>query len=467
MDLHLDNLWARVAVASDEERAWLREYLTFEEARYVQPRGYRAKRVAPRQRCLLNVFTDSFPAGMVPVVDRAAAKAGFAVHVLDVRSPPFSFPSPPLAPDWLRGYQATAFRTVLERVRGVLWMPTGAGKTEVAIALVQAVPVRWLFLVHRKGLLGQAAERYEARTGERAGRVGDGYWREERFTVATFQTIAKALRTCDQSRQRANGLLGRAEGLIVDEVHALPAESHHAVAMSAPNAYWRVGLSGTPMGRGDKRSMLLVAALGPVIYRLAPERLIGEGVLARPVIRMLRVEQSCGAITWQGVYAQAVVRSGARNRVVVDAVRRAAKPCLLFVKELRHGRELCARLGKAGLRVEFAHGSDSTRWRVDRIAALVRGYLDALVATVIMQEGIDIPPLASVVVASGGRSAIAALQRIGRGMRSDDGRKATFEVWDFADVGHPWLERHTRERVRAYESEGFGVAPDGADSSAS
>ncbi len=57
-------------------------------------------------------------------------------------------------------------------------------------------------------------------------------------------------------------------------------------------------------------------------------------------------------------------------------------------------------------------------------------------------------------IANGGRSVIAALQRIGRGMRVTSD-KNTFQVWDVADHGCKLLERHTKARVRAYTSQGY------------
>lgn len=45
----------------------------------------------------------------------------------------------------------------------------------------------------------------------------------------------------------------------------------------------------------------------------------------------------------------------------------------------------------------------------------------------------------------------------GRGTRSDSGRKLEVELWDVRDVGHPWLVRHSRERMRAFIAEGYEV----------
>jgi hypothetical protein len=38
-------------------------------------------------------------------------------------------------------------------------------------------------------------------------------------------------------------------------------------------------------------------------------------------------------------------------------------------------------------------------------------------------------------------------------MRVTDDKK-TFEVWDINDLGNRWLEKHTRQRLKAYIGEG-------------
>ena len=453
MKFEVHNLYARLGEASDEERAFLfhEPPLTYRQGGFVTVRGKR--RHVDKVHRLYNPMNRTIPSGMVGAVSKAAERAGLAVELKDSRVRPSLVCAPDL--DWLYDYQATAVQRVLDMTRGILWMPTGSGKTEVAVGLSQAVEGRWLFLTHRKGLMGQAADRYELRTGEVAGRIGEGNWSEERFTVATFQSVSRALKA---RKPEALRLLESVDGIIVDECHVLPASSFWAVVMATKNAYYRVGLSGTPLARDDQRSRLAVAALGSVIYRLRPQELQERGVLAKPTITMTTVEQNSSKPTWQGVYGECIVRSAVRNRVVVDATLRASTPCLLFVKEIKHGRELVARLGKAGLVAEFTWGKHSDDWRKNCIASLERGALDVLVCSVIFQEGTDIPSLASVVIASGGQSAIAALQRIGRGMRSDGGKKKTFEVYDFNDTGHKWLEKHSKARRKAYQAEGFDVS---------
>ncbi len=467
MIIETGNLHARILQATPEETAWVSEYLAFEDT------TAHFRKVGAQRIRLFNVFAATFPTGFMALVKKAGEAEGYKIEVLDRRVAPAA-PDESADLGWLREYQRDAVAKVEQHGRGILWMPTGSGKTEVAAALALRFPVVWLFLVHRTTLGNQAADRYEKRTGLLAGRIGDSTWfvpDGARFVTATFQTISRALTKRDP---RVLNLLASAEGLIVDESHVLPAATFYQVALETPRAFWRVGLSGTPLAREDKRSLLAVGALGPVIFKLPTEQLIEEGVLAKPHIRMVHVKQECDAATFQGVYGKAVVRSTYRNRVVADTAARAEKPCLVFVKEIAHGKLVEKALWRAGLKTAFVWGTSSNDMRDTKVRDLRAGRLDVLVCSVVFQEGTDIPELRSVVVASGGKSVIATLQRIGRGMRVDrDGAGNVreggdkFEVWDIADKGcgcrglqHKgckWLDKHTKARLKAYGAEGHTI----------
>lgn len=449
MWIEVGNVMSRLSRYEPLERTWLQEYLTFTTK--VNRKGGGVLRKETR---MFNVLTDTFPSGWVPIVRKAAEREGFQVQLLDHRIAP-ALPDPQADIEWLYDYQEAAVDAVERSHHGILWVPTGGGKTEIACGLAKRLNCPWLFLVHRKSLLNQTAARFLARCGEQAGTIGEGRWQpSEWFTVATFQTLVRALKD-KRSRARAKALLEQAGGLIVDECHVLPADSFWKVAMLAKNAYYRVGLSGTPLARGDRKSTQAIAALGPVLYRIKAETLVDRGRLAKPTIRMVEVVQEVEAPTWQGVEGLAIVRSPLRNRVLTNIAKKAAKPALCFVKQLKHGHRLKQRFEKAGLKVEFAQGKHSVVWRENLVRSLERGDIDVLICTVIFQEGIDIPSLASVINAAGMKSIIAALQRLGRGLRTDQGKKMTVEVWDIHDKGNKHLEKHTRTRVKAYASEGY------------
>jgi len=467
----LGNLHAKVLRATDDETDWLRSKesgLVFDDKKKLFANG-KVEKVR-----FFDVIDGTFPAGFLPVTAKRAATASIKIETVDQRAKPtFNGIVKPVA--WLRDYQEGAVDTCIKETRGIIKVPTGGGKTEIAIGVVNKVPVRWLFLVHRKTLLEQSAQRYELRNrGETAGRIGEGKWKVgQRFTVATFQTLAAAYRKAHQltlegdftKMKELTAFFDQFEGVIVDECHVLPADSFWRVAMLLRNAYYRIGISGTPLDREDQRSVFAIGALGPQIYEILAARLIEEGRLARPLIRMVPVKHEFNQLDkwglkrswdWKKVYDEGVVRSKERNLTLITAVQKAEKPALVFVKDILHGQAFHRALVKRNIKTDFVWGKASLQTRQAVVRRLERGDLDVLVCSVIFQEGVDIPELRSVIIASGGKSVIAALQRIGRGMRRPDG-KETFEVWDVADDGNEWLARHAKQRRLAYQREGYSV----------
>lgn len=246
-----------------------------------------------------------------------------------------------------------------------------------------------------------------------------------------------------------------ADGLVAHNCHTLPAGTFWAVAMRCP-AWFRIGLSGTPLARGDKRSSLTIGAIGRVIYRIRPEVLQAEKVLAVPTLRMIRCEQLPTAKTYAGIYSEAIVGSAKRNALLVRMAKQADKPAWLFFRQIDHGKDLLARCARAGINAELVHGSHDVKRRQALVEAQKRGDLDLLICSVVFQTGWDMPGLRAVIIGSGDKSVIATLQRIGRGMRVDKASgKETFEVWDVWDEGHPTLDQHTDERFKAYQKEGY------------
>ena len=446
MRLKLGNVQCKVVEATDRERRWLFEYLSFADD---EGNPVAHLRGAPK---MFNDLAGTFATGFLPLVRAAAREAGHKVEMAEDgrrRAPD------PVDADlsWLREDQAEAVRVGLRARRGIFWWPTASGKTEIAVGLARRVPGRWLHLVPQVSLINQTAERFELRTGEPAGRIGDSEWREERFTVAMFQTLARKLKDGDA---RALALLAGAEGLGVDECHTMPANSFWRVVMRC-GAYYRFGYSGTPLDRTDQRSVLAIGALGPIIHRAHAEGLIRQGTIARPVIRLVEVAHEVEpGQTWAEVYEQCVISSAHRNALVLQVAMRAARPCLLFVRSIAHGRALEVLLGRR-MQVAFVWGNASTDQREEAVKHLVRGEVDVLITSAVFEAGVDIPSVRSVVVASGGKSTIAALQRVGRGLRVT-ADKTEVEVWDFADEGHRWLQRHTAARKRAYRREGYAVS---------
>lgn len=453
MLIAVENLRCTVADARSDETAWIDDILSFEQKRRPGARPFGDGRTHLYSRA-----TQKFPTGFLPAVLKYAQRDDVKIEVLDKRVRPAP-PDESIDISWLRSYQRAAVDRALERERGVFWHVTSAGKTEVAAALTKRSPtLRVLFAVHRLDLLEQTAARFLKRDAcDEVGMIGDGVWNPKRVTVASLASLYTSLHL-----ERTKKFLRSIDLVMFDEAHTLPAGSHYRVAMSMPNAFYRYGFSGTPFARGDQKSLYLWGATGPVIHRVSAEELITAGVVAQPTIHMLTCVQVLNAgARWDELYRRGVVESKPRNQLVLSAIARAAKPCLVFVKSIDHGRILEQALRTRGENVEFVWGSKSTAVRKAAIRRLVHGDTNVLIANVIFQEGIDIPELQSLVIAAGGKSIITVLQDVGRGMRRHDseGRetKSAFQVFDILDRGTRQLARHANDRLAAYAIEKYPV----------
>lgn len=498
MKLFVDNNETRVD-ASDEEVAWLTGYLQFEDSSnsFYMANG-QVGYAGSKQRRLYHYKRKTIPTGMAAKVLRKAKEQGFEVQVFDKRVRPAGL-DPDVDLDWLKtrrlnlddteegfrqgvAFQFESVQRCMVRTRGILWLPTGSGKTEVACGVIKATPVRWIFFAPEADLMENFADRYEMRTGEKCGRIGDGKWDVEdcRVVSATFQTLSRRLKD-PATHADVYAFLQSFQGYFVDEVHQLPADDFYGVAMSCPNAYYRFGMSGTALLRGDKRNMYIISAVGEVIYRVPATELIAAKHISRPDVKFIPVEVDpvpAPRMQWNTAYKRCIKGSKRRNETLAFIAEIAAKPALLFVRHEDHGKELLKLLReRGGMNVEFVHGKWSMKRRKALIEKLRWGDVDVAICTKVWQTGTDIPELAALIIGTGGASNIEAVQRVGRGTRvvydgEGDLVKDEVEIWEIYDIDpkqkNPatgrmkktrasMFENHSKERLDAYKVEGYPV----------
>jgi superfamily II DNA or RNA helicase len=463
MHFEIGNVLTR-ATGTEEEISVLDGYLTFEDERAKFRTTYgQVQAGAPSTFRMYNPWNGTFLSGLAKQAAKHLRANGVTVttHVVDLA--PCGVDAVTFRPEagvTLRDYQVQALDVARFVRRGIFAWGTGAGKTTLAVALSQQFPIRWGFFVHKLSLADQVARRYSELTGLRPGFIGDGR-RDEgdgQFIAVSWSSLKK-LSPADVE------MLKSFQGIFVDEVHTAASEVYTRVLKHTTNAYFRYGLSATPTDRGDLRAVYAVATLGPIIHQVRPGQLIERGLLAAPTIVMHKVRSAISqAPTWLGVYGETAIRNTRRNRMVVDLAAEHAKdgPTVVFVRSIAHGKALKVAIERAGQSTRFVNGSDSLTFRRHACRDLVSRSLGVLVVTDgVFAEGVDVPEIEHVIIASGGKSVINTIQRIGRGMRATS-TKNTFTVDDFFDVGcgkcagaaHrscQWLLRHTRDRKKTYE----------------
>ena len=390
--------------------------------------------------------------GLLPRIKRRMNSLGFHVIVKDVRQKPRIRESFEWFPQLLspgREYQVRAVEAALKWERGILWLPTGSGKTELALQIHKALGVKMLFLVHRNNLVLQTIGRYEKLTGRRAGRIGEGVFEDNPlFVAATLQTLYR-------KRKQLKDFFNSFDAVVLDEGHVGPSRTFATVMASIP-AYYRYAISGTPLDRSDERNVLLVGLTGRIIYHLKAITLVAQGILAKPTIKYVTYRSKGVRGSYKNVYTEGIVRNTVRNDLIQHICKVTETPTLVFVMRIEHGYELQKRLEGMGFSVEFVWGKVGG-WKREYLAKqLDKGTFEILIASTVFDMGVDIPGLRSIVIASSGKSVIASLQRLGRGHRTTEEKKEV-TIWDFYDASHRWLVDHSIQRQNTYREEGYEV----------
>ncbi|HKP51219.1 MAG TPA: DEAD/DEAH box helicase [Chloroflexia bacterium] len=218
--------------------------------------GWRGRAVHDNRRKCLRVLPIEYPAIRTTLSRFYAIKEGF-----DARP---SLPYPIEVKLQPRPYQTEALMAWRgAECRGVVVLPTGAGKTLVALMAIAAANTHTLVCVPTLDLLGQWRASLLANTNlgeEEVGSWGGGEKELKPVTVITYDSAAI------HSRILSNfGLL------VFDEVHHLPADTYRTIAEGAI-ATARLGLSATP-DRSDLRHSDLDHLVGPVVYERLPAQL--------------------------------------------------------------------------------------------------------------------------------------------------------------------------------------------------
>jgi superfamily II DNA or RNA helicase len=346
----------------------------------------------------------------------------------------------------MRPYQVEAVNDLLERQRGVAKMATNAGKTICIAAILQAVDKPGLVIVHTKELLHQTAERISIRTGEEVGKIGDGIWDPQKFTVGMIQTLSNRTKTEEFKFFDDNCVL------IVDECHHVSSNQMLDVLGKIPGKF-RFGFSGTPLKHDVLADMKLIAMTGDVVVDVPNEFLIDKGFSAKPIVHFYVIEsldEKLWEMDYQTAYKLCIVENDERNKIISNVAKDANGVVLILVNRIDHGLRLQELISGS----VFVNGGHSSEIRNEILDEMRNTDYGVYIATPIFDEGVDVPSVDNVVIAAGGKSHIKLLQRVGRGIRAKEGDNI-LHVHDFIDDTNEYLLNHSETRISIYEQEGF------------
>jgi superfamily II DNA or RNA helicase len=344
-------------------------------------------------------------------------------------------------------------------MRGVVVLPTGAGKTHVGTLAMATAGRPTIVLVYTRELLRQWHSVLTTTFAMPVGIMGDGLLDADHdLVVATYDS---AYRHFDH--------WGNRWGLVIfDECHRLSASTYTQAAqfLLAP---LRLGLSATPEGSDGELPPSLTEVVGPIVYRRTADELQGE-TLAPYEIRRIAVDLTdeeraryeeltterdaflrargikLGAPGGWEMFLRASAGSAEGRRALLAhherrLLARGAETKLAVLAELlqQHPREqvliftddtATAYEVSARFLLPVITHETPARERTEWMTLFRAGKLRALVASHVLDEGIDVPAAAVGILLSGSGSVREAVQRLGRILRrSPDKRQAVlYEV---------------------------------------
>ncbi len=331
------------------------------------------------------------------------------------------------------------------RRQGVVVLPTAAGKTYLAQLAMEATPRTTLIVVPTLDLMHQwYAQIEKAFPNAEVGLLGGGSRDRTAILIATYNSAAIHAET-----------LGNRYALqIFDECHHLPTDFFKVIAEYAIAPY-RLGLTATPE-RSDGTHRHLDTLIGKIVYRKTPEELSGAALADHKIVQMrvklsdleqaqydkaiatrnqfLRQSNiSLGSLEGWQLFVQASARSpqgrkamlahreakeialgtDAKLRVLINLIEKhKAERILIFTND----NATVYRISQQFLIPAITYQT-AVKERHDILTRFKAGEYKTLVASHVLNEGVDVPDARIAIILSGTGSTREYVQRLGRVLR--------------------------------------------------
>lgn len=462
--LKIKNDYSWLQTDSETLKTNLWRALRFRDKNYFHSRLYKQK-LWDGYNEFYKKESGRFLTGLLPEVQLALEVWDIECQVIDQRDK-FEFAHKKIddqflnqwgGPITLRDYQVDFTNAIIEHKRGVIFAPTSAGKTEIMIAILKAMPPNTpaLILANKKSLCDQNYERMMEWKFENVGRLYDKYKEPNIITVATVQSLHKI-----------DKILPKIKVLVVDEIHNMMSKVPKKNYNKMKSCCVRVAVSATPFKFGGKDKTQKYSVKGYFGTVMTTDSDAAEdGILKTKKMQEKNYLSACNCTFWpitepqipHDIYLDAVTNGIAESwyfhKVVTKLVKTFKGRTLILVERLAHGDALQGMIPGA----LWVRGQDNLETRKYVIEELKKSKKDtvAIATQGIFNAGINVF-VHHLINAAGGQAEHQITQRIGRGLRVADD-KDVLDYHDFLFKINEYLETHSRKRIRILKAEGHEV----------
>lgn len=362
----------------------------------------------------------------------------------------------------LRGEQKPAAAELLKTNFGVLSATTAFGKTVIGSWLIAKRKVNTLIIVHRKQLQEQWIDRLSTfleLPKNAIGRIGGGKKKPLGLVdVAVIQSLVR--------KGVVDDIVSQYGHIIIDECHHLPAFSFEQVVRMSKATYI-TGLTAT-VARKDGHHPIILMRCGPVRYRVdakaaAALRPFEHTVFVRPTsFCPLQPASEDKRMQFHELYEELIHDEGRNQMICADvqcSVQKGRSP-LILTERTEHLETLFSRLSPHIAHLVVLRGGMSSKeiaQATHQLAAIPPNEPRVVLATgKFVGEGFDDSRLDTLFLTLPISWKGTIAQYVGRLHRLHDQKKEV-QVYDYADLSVPILERMFNRRCQGYEAVGYRI----------
>lgn len=360
-------------------------------------------------------------------------------------------------------YQEEAIQKAIEKRQGIIVAPCGSGKTQIGLEIAARIGGKTLWLTHTTDLLNQSMERAKSVYGLSgkdygtitAGKIDVG----NVITFATVQTMNKIdLRT----------LKSEFDVVVVDECHHVAGSPTRIMmfyrVISSLKARYKYGLTATPK-RSDGLTQCMFSLIGSKVCEIdraavekttCPVKVKVRKTSYRP--DMDKILMPDGTVSYPK-FIDDVIRNEDRNKIIVNDVASMSGTCLILTDRIAHIEILQKELSRRGIMsvgLSAVQTKQAKQTRENAIFALNQKCVKVLIATfALAKEGLDVPSLDNLVLATPQKNETIVTQSVGRVARKSEGKEFG-TVYDYED-SFSMLVSWQRKRASIYKKLGFEI----------
>lgn len=316
----------------------------------------------------------------------------------------------------LYDYQEEAKNKALKAKNGVIVMAAGSGKTQTALQLIAELGVKTLWLTHTMDLLNQSYTRAKDNFENiKVSKIANGKIDiSEGITFATVQTLCKA----DLSQ-----LKNEWSCIVVDEAHRLtgtPAQlGMFYKVINSLSARYKFGLTATPTRAIKGTEKALFSLIGDIICEIPQEVIADRIIKAKVQPVMTNFDIPVRALKYDGTISYSnlntiLCEDKERNDIILNILKKHKDDYVLVLSDRLSQLEYLQEQLGYGVKIDGKMTSKIAKAQREKCIQDMRDGKEHLMLSsyLLAKEGLDIPRLSVLILASPHKDSATIIQSI-------------------------------------------------------